>query len=99
MVYGIGKTNKMYSINESVFRNIEVFQKKKNKQLELLIIGIYYFLYFLWFSRFTTDEERGIIETTNHISRFKEEYKNMENKIPIMFYMLQNDSWRLLQNK
>lgn len=40
-----------------------------------------------------------MIDAANYISKFNEEYKNMKNKIHIIFYILQNDNGRVLQDK
>ena len=40
-----------------------------------------------------------MIDASNFISKFTDVYKNLKNKIHIIFYMLHNDSSRVLQDK
>lgn len=38
-------------------------------------------------------------DATNYISQFNEEYETLKNKIPIIFYMVENGSSRVLRDK
>ena len=54
---------------------------------------------FFDFPGFSDNEDRGMSDATNFITKFSEVYKNLKNKIHIIFYFLQNDSGRVLQDK
>ena len=78
---------------------IEDYQKKIIILQILLVKSINFSqLCYLIFLDFPTMNKR-MFDTTNYISQFNEEFKNLKNKIHIIFYMLQNDSSRVLQDK
>ena len=51
------------------------------------------------FPGFSDNEDNVMNDATNFISKLSEVYKNLNNKIHIIFYFLQNDSGRVLQDK
>lgn len=47
---------------------------------------------------FLDNEDKGMIDATNYISQFIEEYKTLKNNTHIILF-LQNESRRVLQDK
>ena len=99
MVCGKKRTGKTFFINELLFEN-RGLSKENNYTTKITSYEHKLFpIMFYDFPGFSDNEDRGMIDATNYISKFSEEYKNMKNKIHIIFYMLQNDSGRVLQDK
>ena len=99
MVCGKKRTGKTYFINELLFEN-RGLSKENSYTTKMAIYEHKLFpITFYDFPGFSDNEDRGMIDATNYISKFSEEYNNMKNKIHIIFYMLQNDSGRVLQDK
>ena len=99
MVCGKKRIGKTYFINELLFENRGL---SKENNYTTIITGYEhkFFPIMLYdFPGFSDNEDNRMIDTTNYISQFNEEFKNLKNKIHIIFYMLQNDSSRLLQDK
>ena len=93
---GIGKT---YFINELLFEN-RGLSKENNYTTKITGYEHKFFPIMLYdFPGFSDNEDKRMFDTTNYISQFNEEFKNLKNKIHIIFYMLQNDSSRVLQDK
>ncbi len=93
---GIGKT---YFINELLFENRGL---SKENYYTTNITGYEHKLFPIMlfdFPGFSDNEDKRMFDTINYISQFNEEFKNLKNKIHIIFYMLQNDSSRVLQDK
>lgn len=99
MVCGKRKTGKTYLINELLFEN-RGLSKENNETTKITSYEHKLFpITFYDFPGFSDNEDRGMIDAANYISKFNEEYKNMKNKIHIIFYILQNDNGRVLQDK
>ena len=99
MVCGKRKTGKTYLINELLFEN-RGLSKENNETTKITSYEHKLFpIMFYDFPGFSDNEDRGMVDATNYISKFNEEYKNMKNKVHIIFYLLQNDSGRVLQDK
>jgi len=99
MVCGKRKTGKTYLINELLFEN-RGLSKENNETTKITSYEHKLFpITFNDFPGFSDNEDRGMIDAANYISKFNEEYKNMKNKIHIIFYILQNDNGRVLQDK
>ena len=99
MVCGKKRTGKTYFINELLFENRGLSKQNnyttKIKSYEHKLFPIMFFD----FPGFSDNEDRGMSDATNFIAKFSEVYKNLKNKIHIIFYFLQNDSGRVLQDK
>jgi len=99
MVCGKKRTGKTYFINELLFENRGLSKqncytsKITSYEHKLFPIMIYDF------PGFSDNEDKGMNDATNFISKLSEVYKNIKNKIHIIFYFLQNDSGRVLQDK
>lgn len=99
MVCGKKRTGKTYFINELLFENRGLSKqncytsKITSYEHKLFPIMIYDF------PGFSDNEDSGMNDATNFISKLSEVYKNLKNKIHIIFYFLQNDSGRVLQDK
>ena len=99
MVCGKKRTGKTYFINELLFENrglskLNCYTSKiTSYEHTLFPIMIYDF------PGFSDNEDKGMNDATNFISKLSEVYKNIKNKIHIIFYFLQNDSGRVLQDK
>lgn len=99
MVCGKKRTGKTYFINQLLFEN-KGLSKENNYTTKITSYEHKLFPIMLFdFPGFSDNEDRGMIDATNYISKFSEEYQNLKNKIHIIFYMLQNDSGRVLQDK
>ena len=99
MVCGKKRTGKTYFINELLFENRGLSKQNyyttKITSYEHKLFPIMFFD----FPGFSDNEDRGMSDATNFITKFSEVYKNLKNKIHIIFYFLQNDSGRVLQDK
>ena len=99
MVCDKKRTGKTYFINELLFENRGLSKqncytsKITSYEHKLFPIMIYDF------PGFSDNEDKGMNDATNFISKLSEVYKNIKNKIHIIFYFLQNDSGRVLQDK
>ena len=99
MVCGKKRTGKTYLINELLFENRGLSKqncytsKITSYEHKLFPIMIYDF------PGFSDNEDKGMNDATNFISKLSEVYKNIKNKIHIIFYFLQNNSGRVLQDK
>ena len=99
MVCGKKRTGKTFFINELLFEN-RGLSKENNYTTKMTTYEHKLFPIMIYdFPGFSDNEDKGMIDATNYISKFSEEYKNMKNKIHLIFYMLQNDSGRTLQDK
>ena len=99
MVCGKKRTGKTYFINELLFEN-KGLSKENNYTTKITSYEHKLFPIMIYdFPGFSDNEDRGMIDATNYISIFSEEYQNLKNKIHIIFYMLQNESGRVLQDK
>lgn len=99
MVCGKKRIGKTYLINELLFENRGLSKENnytsKIKSYEHKMFPIKFYD----FPGFSDNEDRGMIDASNFISKFTDVYKNLKNKIHIIFYMLHNDSSRVLQDK
>ena len=99
MVCGKKRTGKTYFINELLFENRGLSKqncftsKITSYEHKLFPIMIYDF------PGFSDNEDNVMNDATNFISKLSEVYKNLNDKIHIIFYFLQNDSGRVLQDK
>ena len=99
MVCGKKRTGKTFFINELLFEN-RGLSKENNYTTKMTTYEHKLFPIMIYdFPGFSDNEDKGMIDATNYISKFSEEYQNMKNKIHLIFYMLQNDSGRTLQDK
>ena len=99
MVCGKKRTGKTYFINELLFEN-RGLSKQNNYTTKIISYEHKLFpIMFFDFPGFSDNEDRGMSDATNFITKFSEVYKNLKNKIHIIFYFLQNDSGRVLQDK
>ena len=99
MVCGKKRTGKTYFINQLLFEN-KGLSKENNYTTKITSYEHKLFPIMIYdFPGFSDNEDRGMIDATNYISIFSEEYQNLKNKIHIIFYMLQNESGRVLQDK
>ncbi len=99
MVCGKKRTGKTYFINELLFENRGLSKQNcytsKITSYEHKLFPIMFYD----FPGFSDNEDRGMSDATNFIAKLSEVYKNIKNKIHIIFYFLQNDSGRVLQDK
>lgn len=99
MICGKKRTGKTYFINELLFENRGLSKQNcytsKITSYEHKLFPIMFYD----FPGFSDNEDRGMNDATNFITEFSEVYKNLKNKIHIIFYFLQNDSGRVLQDK
>ena len=99
MICGKKRTGKTYFINELLFENRGLSKQNcytsKITSYEHKLFPIMFYD----FPGFSDNEDRGMNDATNFITKFSEVYKNLKNKIHIIFYFLQNDSGRVLQDK
>lgn len=99
MVCGKKRTGKTYLINELLFENRGLSKENcytsKITSYEHKLFPIRFYD----FPGFSDNEDRGMVDATNFISKFSEVYNNLKNKIHIIFYLLQSDSVRVLQDK
>jgi len=99
MVCGKKRTGKTYFINELLFEN-KGLSKENNYTTKITCYEHKLFPIMIYdFPGFSDNEDQGMVDATNYISKFNDEFKNLKNKIHIIFYMLQNDSGRVLQDK
>ena len=99
MVCGKKRTGKTYFINELLFENRGLSKQNcytsKITSYEHKLFPIMFYD----FPGFSDNEDRGMSDATNFIAKLSEVYKNIKDKIHIIFYFLQNDSGRVLQDK
>ena len=99
MVCGKKRTGKTYFINELLFEN-RGLSKENNYTTKVTCYEHKLFqIKFYDFPGFSDSEDKWVLDATNYITKFSQEYKDFKNKIHIIFYMLQSDSGRVLQDK
>ena len=99
MVCGKKRTGKTFLINELLFENRSL-SKENNYTTEIRSYEHKLFpITFYDFPGFSDNEDKEIYNANNYISTFNEEYKYLKNRIHLIFYMLQSDSGRVLQDK
>ena len=99
MVCGKKRTGKTFLINELLFENRSL-SKENNYTTEIRSYEHKLFpITFYDFPGFSDNEDKEVYNANNYISKFNEEYKYLKNRIHLIFYMLQSDSGRVLQDK
>ena len=98
MICGKKRTGKSYLINELLFENRAISKENNYTKTMNCYEHRLFPITFYDFPGFSDSEDKGIYDATNYISKFREEYTYLKERIHLIFYMLQSDSGRVLQD-